>query len=172
MYCKSAYHLAQHFTKSNRNHAYMHFTEAPQGSARRRVNGKIASYFNEIIVLSRKRSDPSIPKISMFYECAYNLAQHFPKSNRYLSYIHFSEASHGSACRRVNGQIASYFQEIIFIPRKRSHPSISYLCFTKLHYHAQHITTSNRYHTYIHFSGASQCARRRVNADIANYFAK
>ena len=59
MYRKSAYHLAQHFTKSNRNHAYMHFTEAPQGSACRRVNGQIASYFHELIVLSRKLSDQS-----------------------------------------------------------------------------------------------------------------
>ena len=68
MYCKSTYHLAQHFTKSNRNHTYMHFTEAPQGSARRRVNGQIASYFNELIVRSRKRSNPSLK-----YLCITNL---------------------------------------------------------------------------------------------------
>jgi len=133
MFYKPAYHHAQNFPKSNRYLSYIHFSEASHGSACSRVNGQIASYFHELIVLSQKRSDPSIPKISMFYECAYNLAQHFPKSNRYLSYIHFSEASHGSACRRVNGQIASYFYELVVLSRKLSDPSQNYLCIANLH---------------------------------------
>ena len=89
MFYESAYNLAQNFTKSNRYLTYMHFSEASQGSARRRVNGQIASYFHEIIVLSRQ-SQP-IAKMFMFYESAYNLAQNFTKSNRYLTYMHFSD---------------------------------------------------------------------------------
>jgi len=69
----------------------------------------------------------------MFYECAYNLAQNFTKSNRYLTYMHYSEASQGSARRRVNGQIASYFHELIVLSRKHSHPSQNYLCITNVH---------------------------------------
>jgi len=69
----------------------------------------------------------------MYYKSAYHHAQHLPKSNRYLTYIHFSEASHGSACRRLNGQIASYLHELIVLSRKRSNPSLKYLCFTNLH---------------------------------------
>ena len=102
----------------------------------------------------------------MNYKSAYHLAQHFTKSNRYLSYIHFSEASHGSACRRVNGQIASYFHELIVLSRKlsaqrpvdcqiasyfhelivlsrkRSNPSLKYLCITNLHT-TSHNTSQN-----------------------------
>jgi len=48
----------------------MHYSGASQGSARRRVNGQISSYFHELIVLSRKRSDPSLKYL--FYESAYN----------------------------------------------------------------------------------------------------
>ena len=191
MYCKSAYHLAQHFTKSNRYLSYIHFSEASHESACRRVNGQIASYFHEIIVLSRKRCDPllkylcytnlhttshntsqnfieilptwtsqrrlkkcspkckrpnrklfprnncsfpkmqwPIAKISTNYKSTYHRAQNFTKSNRYLTYIHFSEASQGSARRRVKGQIASYLHELIVLSRKRSNPSLKYLCFT------------------------------------------
>jgi len=78
----------------------------------------------------------------MFYESAYNLAQNFTKSNRYLTYIHFSEGSQGSARRRVNGQIASYFHEIIVLFRKRSDPSLKYLCYTNLHT-TSHNTSQN-----------------------------
>jgi len=69
----------------------------------------------------------------MFYESAYNLAQKVTKANRYLTYIHFSEASQGSARRRVNGQIASYFHELIVLSRKLSDPSQNYLCTANLH---------------------------------------
>ena len=102
----------------------------------------------------------------MFYECAYNMAQHFTKSNRHLTYMHYSEASQESACRRVNGQIASYFHELIVLSRKlsaqrpvdcqiasyfhelivlsrkRSNPSLKYLCFTNPHT-TMHNTSQN-----------------------------
>jgi len=55
----------------------------------------------------------------MFYKSTYHHAQHITTSNRCRTYIHFSGAS---KCPRrcVNGQIASYVQEIISLPRKRS----------------------------------------------------
>jgi len=62
----------------------------------------------------------------MFYKSAYHHAQHITISNRCRTYNHFSGASQ-TPCRRVNAQIASYFQEIISLPRKRSYPSITYL---------------------------------------------
>jgi len=78
----------------------------------------------------------------MYYKSAYTLAQHFTKSNRYLTYIHILEASQGSARRRVNGQIASYFHELIVLSRKRSNPSLKYLCFTNPHT-TMHNTSQN-----------------------------
>ena len=101
----------------------------------------------------------------MFYKSAYYHAQHITTSNRYRTYIHFSAASQ-SARRRVNGQISSYLQEIIFIPRKRSHPSMidKLSMFHKsAYYHAQHSTTSNRYRAYIHFSGAVSYTHLRAH---------
>ena len=80
----------------------------------------------------------------MYYKSAYPLAQHFTKCNRYLTYIHFSEASQGSARRREYGQIASYFQELIVLSQKRSNPSLKNLCITN-----QHTTMHNTYQNII-----------------------
>jgi len=68
----------------------------------------------------------------MFHKSAYYHEQYVTTSNRYRAYIHFSGASQSARRRGVNGQIASYFQEIIFLPRKRSHPSISYLYVSQI----------------------------------------
>ena len=67
----------------------------------------------------------------MFYKSAYHHAPHITTTNRNRTYIHFSRASQTLAA--VYAQIASYFWEIIFLPPKRSDPSITYLCFTNLH---------------------------------------
>ena len=104
----------------------------------KRPNRKLFSRNN----CSFPKTQQPIPKISMFYKSAYHRAQHFPKSNRYLSYVHFSEASHGSACRRVDGQIASYFHELIVLSRKLSNPSLKYPCFTNVHT-TRHKTSQN-----------------------------
>jgi len=78
----------------------------------------------------------------MNYKSPYHLAQHCTKSDRYLSYIHFSEASQGSARRRVNGQIAGYFHELIVLSQKLSDPSPNYLCIANLHT-TMHNTSQN-----------------------------
>jgi len=88
------------------------------------------------------KTQSPIAKLSMYYKSAYHHAQHSPKSNRYLTYIQFSEASRGSARRRVNGQIASYLHELIVLSRKRSNPSLKYLCFTNPHT-TMHNTSQN-----------------------------
>ena len=95
----------------------------------KRPNRKLFQRIN----CSFPKTQSPIAKLSMYYKSAYHHAQHFPKSNRYLTYIHFSEVSQGSARRRVNGEIASYFHEIIVISRKLSDPSQNYLCIANRH---------------------------------------
>ena len=131
MFYESPCKLAQHFTKSNRYLTYIHFSEASHGSARRRVNGQIARYFHELLFLN-ENSVTHRKTIVLYCKSPYHLAQHLTKSYRYLTYMHFTEAPHGSARRRVNGQIASYFHEIIVLSRQFSNPSLKYSCFTNL----------------------------------------
>jgi len=129
MFYKSAYHHAPYVTTTNRCRTYIHFSRASQ-TPRRRVRP------NRTLFLGNNFYPPKtkwpIDNLSMFYKSAYHHAQHITTTNRCRTYIHFSRTSQ-TPRRRVIAQIASYFWEIIFIPPKRSDPSINYLCFTNLH---------------------------------------
>ena len=106
-----------------------------------KIRGRRAVKHRTINCSFPKTQSP-IAKLSMYYKSAYHHAQHFPKSNRYLTYVHFSETSHGSARRRVNGQIAGYFHELIVLSQKLSDPSQNYLCVANVHT-TMHNTSQN-----------------------------
>ena len=169
MFYKSAFNHAQHITTTNRCRTYIHFSGASQ-TPRRRVKAQIASYFWEIIFILPKRSDPSITYLCFtnLHTTTHNISQQLIDAHLYPLLRGVSNSS--PPCKRPNRKL---FLGNNFYPPKTQWPIDNLSMFYKSAYHhAPHITTTNRCRTYIHFSGASQTPRRRVNANIANYFEK